>query len=97
MRKSRQVEVKLPIILIIILLIIGSLKIISLATNEEKETKQISDTIEQKEEINKISEDINKVENNSIDGNTEVTLITCYYEPGYKKATKRFIAKARVE
>lgn len=30
-------------------------------------------------------------------GNIEVTLITCYYEPGYKHATKRFIAKARVE
>jgi len=29
--------------------------------------------------------------------NKEVTLITCYYEPGCRKATKRFIAKARAE
>lgn len=31
------------------------------------------------------------------DGKTEITLITCYYEPGDKHASKRFIAKARVE
>ena len=30
-------------------------------------------------------------------GNKEITLITCYYEPGYRKATKRFIVKARAE
>ena len=30
-------------------------------------------------------------------GKTEVTLITCYYLKGYTHATRRFIAKARVE
>lgn len=29
------------------------------------------------------------------DGNTEITLITCYYEKGYTHSTKRFIVKAR--
>lgn len=29
------------------------------------------------------------------DGNTEITLITCYYEKGYSHSTKRFIVKAR--
>lgn len=28
-------------------------------------------------------------------GNTEITLITCYYEKGYTHATKRFVVKAR--
>lgn len=28
-------------------------------------------------------------------GNTEITLITCYYENGVKHATKRFVVKAR--
>lgn len=30
-------------------------------------------------------------------GNIEVTLITCYYMPGDKHASKRFIAKARAQ
>lgn len=71
MRKNKQVEIKLPIIMLVILMIICSIKIISLATNEEKETKQIADTIEQKEEINNISEDINKAENNIIENKKE--------------------------
>lgn len=44
-----------------------------------------------------IEEDDVSCTSQKTNGNKEITLITCYYEPGYKHATKRFIAKARVE
>ena len=44
-----------------------------------------------------IKEDDVSCTSQKTNGNKEITLITCYYEPGYKKATKRFIAKARAE
>lgn len=44
-----------------------------------------------------IKEDDVSCTSQQTNGNKEVTLITCYYEPGYRKATKRFIAKARAE
>lgn len=44
-----------------------------------------------------IEEDNVSCTSQKTNGNIEVTLITCYYEPGHKKATKRFIAKARAE
>lgn len=44
-----------------------------------------------------ITEDDLSCTSQKTDGKTEITLITCYYEPGDKHASKRFIAKARVE
>ena len=44
MRKNRQIEIKLPIILLIVLLIIGSAKIISLAMEEKQETNYVAET-----------------------------------------------------
>ena len=44
-----------------------------------------------------IKEDDVSCTSQKTNGNKEITLITCYYEPGYRKATKRFIAKARAE
>lgn len=44
-----------------------------------------------------ITEDDLSCTSQKTDGKTEITLITCYYAPGDKHASKRFIAKARVE
>ena len=44
-----------------------------------------------------ITEDDLSCTSQKTNGKTEITLITCYYETGDKHASKRFIAKARVE
>ena len=44
-----------------------------------------------------IKEDDLSCTSQKTNGRVEITLITCYYEPGHKHATKRFIAKARAE
>ena len=44
-----------------------------------------------------VKEDDMSCTSQKTNGKVEITLITCYYEPGHKYATKRFIVKARAE
>ena len=44
-----------------------------------------------------VEEDDMSCTSQKTNGKVEITLITCYYEPGHKHATKRFIVKARAE
>ena len=46
-------------------------------------------------ETDVVEPDDNSSTSQKTNGNTEVTLITCYYESGTKHAAKRFVAKAR--
>lgn len=42
-----------------------------------------------------VDEDDNTCTSQLTDGNIDITLITCYYEPGAAHATRRFVVKAR--